>query len=131
MDRLMDLPMLTSSVFGEQGKEPTSASTGPAEKDPDPPKPASKSEAVADDPTTKKMNLPPEIESDAYLDDWDMIIHRCQHCQLPFGTLQRLKKHQNQWENGACKSRTSSSQRRQMRKFISRKHTNVEIQSLV
>ena len=121
--------MRTPSVFGEQAEKTASADIGLDEKDLDSPKPAHKSEPSADDPTTQKMRSPPEFESDAYLDDWDMTIHRCQYCQLPFGTPQRLQRHQHQWADGAC--RTNDSHGRHQKLVVSRKHDNVEIQSLV
>ena len=37
------------------------------------------------------------IVDDSFLDTWDMTIHRCQHCQRPFGTPSRLQDHQRTW----------------------------------
>ncbi|KAF8544185.1 hypothetical protein BDD12DRAFT_101830 [Trichophaea hybrida] len=39
----------------------------------------------------------PEIADDSFLETWDMTIHRCQHCNRPFGTQNRLLDHLSAW----------------------------------
>jgi len=46
----------------------------------------------------KGKSMPiPEIADDSFLETWDMIIHRCQHCNRPFGTRTRLLDHLSVW----------------------------------
>ena len=50
----------------------------------------------------EKRKLEDTVDSDAFLDDWDMTIRRCPACDRPFGTLEKLAKHQETWTNGSC-----------------------------
>ena len=39
------------------------------------------------------------VEDDAWLDDWDLVVHRCSDCQRPFGTAIRLTQHRAAWHS--------------------------------
>ena len=58
--------------------------------------------ASTPDSVTEKRKLDDTVECDAFLKDWDMTIRTCPHCQRPFGTPERLSKHQAEWISGSC-----------------------------
>ena len=39
------------------------------------------------------------VQDDAWLDNWDLIIHRCSDCGRPFGTANRLTQHRAAWHS--------------------------------
>lgn len=49
--------------------------------------------------TGKSESDPEAVQDDAWLDDWDLIIHRCLDCGRPFGTANRLTQHRSAWHS--------------------------------
>jgi len=41
-----------------------------------------------------------EVSDDSWLEDWDMTIHRCSHCDRPFVSAARLAQHVQAWHTG-------------------------------
>ena len=53
-------------------------------------------------PTTKIGNAEADreaVQDDAWLDNWDLVIHRCSDCWRPFGTANRLTQHSAAWHS--------------------------------
>jgi len=41
-----------------------------------------------------------EVSDDSWIEDWDMTIHRCSHCERPFVSAARLAQHVQTWHTG-------------------------------
>jgi len=58
-------------------------------------------EASPEHPPLYSPPIANAIVDDSWLDDnWDMTVHRCQHCSRPFGTRTRLLDHLRVWHAG-------------------------------
>ena len=63
---------------------------------------ATERQTMATRGSLRKRKFHDTVESDAFLEEWDMTIRRCQHCSRPFATAERLSKHHEEWSNGSC-----------------------------
>ena len=43
-----------------------------------------------------------EVSDDSWIEDWDMTIHRCSHCERPFVSAARLAQHVQAWHTGSA-----------------------------
>jgi hypothetical protein len=48
------------------------------------------------------LNCSLEVSDDSWIEDWDMTIHRCSHCDRPFVSAARLTQHLQEWHTGGA-----------------------------